>query len=134
MAFAVHGDVKVAIKGQIIIAQVHGPWNIELIQLYRDLISPLIAQVSAKGLWGLIVQVTGSVVCPPDALALIQQGANADILASKRCCTSYVIHPDTEGYNLMLPIWFDIYRDKNPFEIFATIEAASEWVLQKLPE
>ena len=126
--FSVHGSLKIEMSGQVIIAQVGGPWNLELIRLFRNMITPYINQISEQGEWGLIVHVTDSAMCPPDALSLIKKGADIDISNTKRVCTSYVISPDTEGYNLMLPIWYDIYTGKIPFEIFDTIDQAINWV------
>ncbi|KXI28249.1 hypothetical protein [Paraglaciecola hydrolytica] len=132
MKFPVHGDVNVEVSGQIIIVHVRGPWNIELVQLSRSKSLPYVNDLSTQGCWALIVQVSGSVVCTPDSLTLIKQGADKDISGGKRICTSYVITPDTEGYNLMLPIWHDIYRGKIPFEIFATLDEAVDWSHQQL--
>lgn len=132
MKFPVHGDVKTEVNGQIIIAHVHGPWNIELVQLSRKMTIPLVSEISKQGYWALIVQVNGSVLCTPDALLSIQQGADIDISEGRRVCTSYVITPETEGYNLMHSIWHNIYRDKIPFDIFATLDEAVNWTNQQL--
>jgi hypothetical protein len=132
MSFQVHGDVGIQVVGQVIILNVTGPWNIELVQMSRKLTSPYITQVSERGNWGLIVQLNGSAMCPPDALKLIKEGADKDINLTKRICTSYAMSPETEGYNLMLPIWHDIYYGKIPFDIFDTLEEAQCWVSKQL--
>jgi hypothetical protein len=132
MGFPVHGDVEIQVNGQIIIANVVGPWNLELVQLSRSLTAPHINEVVKNGHWGLIVCIYGSAICPPDALELIKRGADRDIIEGQRVCTCYVMAPETEGYNLMPPIWRDIYRGKTPFDIFATLEEALLWSNKQL--
>jgi hypothetical protein len=76
-----------------------GPWNIELVQLSRNMTIPLVSEISKQGYWALIVQVSGSVICTPDALVLIKQGADRDISEGRRVFNSCAIAPETGGYN-----------------------------------
>lgn len=132
MAFPAHGTANITCTNQIIIANIEGPWNLELIELYRREMKPTIDQLTLKGPWGLIVNIHRSAICPPDAIDLIKQGVKADVTHNRRISTCYVIQSDVEGRRLMDPIWRSIYVDIMPFEIFTTLDEAMSWTRQQL--
>lgn len=127
MEFPAHGSADINYSKQIIIAKIVGPWNLELIEVYRKKLEPFIAELSAKGPWGLVVCIHNSATCPPDAIELIRKGVRLDSNNNNRICTSYVIALETEGRSLMEPIWRKIYRDVMPFDIFTTLDEAINW-------
>lgn len=137
MPFSVHGAVNFARQGQILIADIQGPWNMELINLYKEKMVPYVQDLSAKGAWGLIIQIHNEASCPPDAVAGIQRGVIDQAANWHRVCTAYVIAPDVVGYHIMDRVWRGIYRDIIPCEIFEQQEQAIAWVdqtLQNQPE
>lgn len=134
MSFQVHGEVSLQRQGQILIANIQGPWNIELIGRYRAEMGPFVRDLAAVGPWGLIIVLHGEAACPPDALALIRQGAIEQAKNWQRVCTAYVIAPDVVGYRLMDRVWHGIYQDVIPCEIFEQREAAVAWTERMLAQ
>lgn len=132
MTFRPHGSADIEVHGQILIARIAGPWNIELIRHYQTLMKDHLPTLSAGGPWALIIEIHGAAICPPDALAQIKAGAVAHATQSRRVCTSYVIAPDVEGHHVMDRVWREIYAGLIPFEIFETRAAAMAWSAEQL--
>lgn len=127
MTFRPHGSAELEVQGQILIARILGPWNIELIRHYQQLMAAYVPGLAAQGPWALIIEITGEALCPADALAQIKAGAVAQAKNSSRICTSYVIGPDVVGHHVMDKVWRDIYAGLIPFEIFNTGPEALAW-------
>ncbi len=131
MKYLMHGVIDVEQQGQIIVGHVVGPWNVELIEYYREQMLKLIPKVMANGPWATIVELKGAAICPQEAIDLIKQGITADAV-KHRVCTCYVITPDVEGYHLMNRVWRKLYEGIVPFEIFASMEEAIAWTEQQI--
>lgn len=127
MKFQKHGSVRFTVHGQILHAEVQGPWNQELIDHYGDEIQPLVAQVAARGAWAVVITLHGEAICPPDALAAIRRNAVEHARQWRRTCTAYVIGPEVPGYKLMDRMWRGVYEDLMPCEIFEDDAAALAW-------
>ncbi len=131
MAFPVHGESTVTHTGQIVLAEVEGPWNLELIRLYRKQMAAVIPAVEKQGAWVLVVRLHRTAICPMDAIDLIRQGIAQDA-DSHRVATCYVMTPQLEGYLIMKPVWRKLYEGLMPFEVFESLEDAQQWAEQML--
>lgn len=131
MPFPAHGESKLCRDGQIILADITGPWNLELIELYRQQIAALIPEVSRQGPWALIITLHRTAICPQDAIDLIRKGIRSDSMA-RRVCTCYVMAKEIEGYLIMGPVWRSLYTGVIPFEIFNSEAEARAWSEQQL--
>lgn len=125
--FPAHGSASYRTEGRLLVADIDGPWNLELIQQYHAGMRPFIEQLSKQGPWGLVIVIHRAAACPPDAMALIRQGAIAQSLTTKRVCAAYVIAPGLPGYRIMDRFWRKIYVGVHPFEIFDELDAAILW-------
>lgn len=134
MHFSIHGEVAFNRQGQILLVDVQGPWNAELIEMYRAQIQPYVESMVANGPWGLILVLHNEAACPPDAIEGIRKGVMEQARNWQRICTSYVIAPDVIGYRVMDRIWRNIYRDVMPCEIFERREDALAWTEARLKE
>lgn len=134
MPFSAHGAVSFAQQGQILIADIQGPWNLELIELYKEMMAPYVQDLAVKGAWGLIIEIHNEASCPPDAVEGIRRGVIDQAASWHRVCTAYVIAPDVAGHHLMDRIWRGIYRGIIPCEIFEQREHALAWVNQILQD
>lgn len=134
MSFSVHGAVSFAQQGQILIADIQGPWNMELIELYKEKAAPYVQELSAKGAWGLIIDIRNEASCPQDAVEGIRRGVIEQAANWHRVCTAYVIAPDVVGYHIMDRVWRGVYKDIIPFDIFEKREQALAWVGQILQD
>ena len=127
VSFSAHGSASFRVEGRLLIADIDGPWNLELIQQYHLQMRPLIEQLANDGPWGLVIVIHRAAACPPDALELIRKGAIAQSQTSKRVCASYVIARGVPGYRIMDRFWRGIYEGVHPFEIFDELDAAIRW-------
>jgi len=134
MHFSIHGEVAFTRQGQILVTDVQGPWNAELIELYKAQMKPYVAEMAQAGPWGLILVLHNEAACPLDAIEGIRRGVIEQAKNWRRVCTSYVIAPDVLGYRAMDPVWRNIYRDVIPCEIFERREDALAWTLAQLKE
>lgn len=134
MTFRTHGSVAVTEEGQILISQIVGPWNAELIGEYQKAMAAHVPALAARGPWGLIIEISGAALCPPDAIERIRIGAHEHARNWQRACTCYVIGPEVEGYRITDRIWRDIYAGVMPFEIVESSEAALRWTRQQLAQ
>lgn len=131
--FRVHGTTRHEVLGNIIHAEVDGPWNIELIQEYVAQLTPSVDALSARGPWAVIVEIRGASLCPPEAVEAIHQGVLLHA-AKGRACTAYVIAPEVEGAGVTDVVWRSIYAGVMPFEIFETLDEALTWVRAHLDD
>jgi len=116
---------------QILYSEIEGPWNLELIEHYRERATPIACELAAQGPWAAIIEIRGEAMCPPDALEAIRQGVHA-FAAQGRICTAYVIAPDVKGAAISAPMWRGLYAGVMPFEIFDTRDAAVTWCRKQL--
>jgi len=134
MRFSIHGEVAFKRQGQILVTDVQGPWNAELVELYKTQMSPYIAEMAKSGPWGLILVLHNEAVCTPDAIEGIRRGVIEQAKNWRRASTAYVIAPDVLGYRVMNSVWRNIYRDVIPCEIFERCEDALAWTEARLKE
>lgn len=127
VSFPAHGSASYRTEGRLLIADIDGPWNLELIQQYHVEMRPFIDQLARDGPWGLLIVIHRAAACPPDALALIRKGAIAQSQSSRRACAAYVIAPGVPGYRIMDRFWRGIYEGVHSFEIFGELDAAIRW-------
>lgn len=132
MEFRAHGELSARELGQVLLVDVVGPWNLELIQAYHAAIDPRAERLAERGPWALIVEIRGAALCPFDAIEAIRRGARQQAGQGRRTCTAYVIAPEVEGARLTAPLWRGIYDGVMPFEIFETREPALRWVRRLL--
>ncbi|KAF7597876.1 MAG: hypothetical protein CGU28_16015 [Candidatus Dactylopiibacterium carminicum] len=132
MKFRAHGSASYQQEGQVLIAEIVGPWNLELIHSYRKAASERIPALAANGPWALIIVLRGAAICPQDAIDSIRAGAIEHVLRWQRICTAYVIGSEVEGYKVMDRVWHSIYAGVMPFAIFESNDEALHWVQQRL--
>jgi hypothetical protein len=127
MGFIAHGSVELREEGQILIAGIGGPWNNELIELYRNRVTEHVPALAGCGAWGLVIEISGTASCPPDAVESIRAGMHEHADKWNRVCTAYVIAPDVVGYRILDRVWQDIYAGVMPFRIFEKHDDALRW-------
>ncbi|UUZ49455.1 hypothetical protein LP420_03915 [Massilia sp. B-10] len=88
-AFRPHGKFATRVDGRLIISEVTGPWNKELVQYWGQRCLPEATLVAAGGPWVGIAIIHESMLCPPDALAVLRRIAAHS--ASALQCAAHVI-------------------------------------------
>jgi hypothetical protein len=132
--FRTHGEFSCYCEGQVLVTEVTGPWNRELVEEWGQFIYPDALVLSARGPYVGIAHIHRSMLCPPDALAALSKLVH---YASKhlRCiCNVVVVAPDVEGRNFVEPSFVKVYGDTVPYKFFYELEEAKAWSQALLAE
>lgn len=132
--FRAHGHFTTRVEGQIIISDVTGPWNKELVEEWAYGSQPVAKRVSARGPHVGIAVISGSMLCTPEALAVLRQAARH--AATTLRCVGHVIVADqsVEGRDFVEPTFMRAYEGVMPLAIFYTLDEARAWALARLAE
>lgn len=132
MEFSQHGEFELSIDGRLLVVDVVGPWNLELIRNYTAQATVLARQLAETGPWVLISIARRSVLFTPDAIEALRETARRHTADSRRIATAYVVDPTVEGYQLVNTLFEEIYRDVCPMAVFETRAEAERWAAEQL--
>ena len=120
--FAAHGLVDMRGDGNIVRANVTGPFNAELVIAFANAVNELLASWRPTGPYGWYAIWHGSMMTQPDALAIYERLLVRNRHAFPRACINlFCVPPDVEGRRLMVPLWETLYRRVDyPMEIVST--------------
>ena len=71
--FRPHGKFSIRVEGQILLTEVTGPWNRELVEFWAHQALQFAQQFRADHPYVAVTEVYDSILCPPDALQRIAQ-------------------------------------------------------------
>lgn len=125
--FRIHGEFKSHVDGQVVVTEVTGPWNKELVEAWSAFMYPIALEVSARGPYVGVALIRGSMLCPPDALESLRRAANYAAKHLKCLCHVVVVGPEVEGRGFVEPSFVQIYRDNIPYKFFYDIDEAMAW-------
>lgn len=130
--FTPHGEFKAYVDGRIIVSEVTGPWNRELVLTWANEMFVYGKQLSASGPYVGIAVIRESMLCPPDALDALR---NAISYGTKKLgCVGNILvaAADVEGRKLLLPSYEKLYDDATPHRIYYDFDKARAWALELL--
>jgi hypothetical protein len=130
--FAAHGSCLVRIDADLLVTEVQGPWNLELVDIWAADALPAARQLAGRGRWASLGVVRGSMLSTPDAVArlggLIQEMlALGDVRAS-----AYAIGRDVEGRGIMESGFERLHRGLVPVRFFDDECSARAWLADLL--
>lgn len=126
--YPVHGRVEQRRVGQIMIADLHGPWNLECMQDAVRRANPVIDDMLRTGPVGIIIVVHDSMLGTSESLAEIR-GKSEERSHDGRICVAWVAGPDIEGREIMVNVLEEVYRGTLPMRTFRDFESAERWIL-----
>ncbi|QYF93658.1 hypothetical protein KY495_23920 [Massilia sp. PAMC28688] len=132
LVFRPHGHFVSRVEGKIIISEVTGPWNKELVEEWAIGSQPVALALSKHGPHVGIAVISGSMLCTPDALKVLREAA--EYTARQLNCLAHVIVADktVEGRDFVEPNFFRAYEGVMPLAIFYTLDEARAWALAQL--
>ena len=134
ITFQPHGAFKTRVDGRILVSDLHGPWNLELVDNWMAEAHPMVRELAATGPHVHITIVTGSLLCPPDALDRLA-AVIVYTTAKMNCIANIVVAADgVEGRALFEPMYSRIYEGSPPHALFLDYESAKAWALELLAE
>lgn len=130
--FRPHGEFTIRVDGQIIISDVTGPWNKELVETWGRQVYPTAKQLAAVGPNAGIAIVHESMLCPPDALASLK--LLVQYSATKLNCVSHCIvaSRDTAGRDLLESTFARIYEGIVAYQLFDNFDDALAWTRKQV--
>lgn len=134
ITFRAHGHFTTRVEGQLIISEVTGPWNKELVEEWAYGSQPVAQALAAHGPHVGIAVISGSMLCTPDALKVLRQAARH--AATTLNCRAHVIVADAsvEGRDFVESNFERAYEGVMPLAIFYTLDEARAWALARLAE
>jgi hypothetical protein len=130
--FRVHGKFSIRVDGQIIISDVTGPWNKELVEAWGVQVYPTAKSLAAVGPNAGIAIVHESMLCPPEALASLK--LLVQYSATKLNCVSHCIvaNRKTAGRDLLEATYARIYEGIIAYQLFEHVDDAMAWSQQQV--
>jgi hypothetical protein len=130
--FQQHGEFKAYIDGQVIVSEVVGPWNRELVLAWAAEMFEYGKKLSATGPYVGIAVIHGSMLCPPDAFEALRRAISYG--SRKLGCKGNILVADAsvEGRTLLLPTYEKLYDDAIPHRIFYDFDKARAWAMELL--
>ncbi|MDC6167838.1 hypothetical protein PO768_10315 [Paucibacter sp. XJ19-41] len=132
--FRPHGQVDIWAEGSIVRLEASGPFNREGVLAMGLAMRDLFASVPIGGRFGDILVMHQSLMASPDALACFEEFLQAMSQAKTApLAVAYVVAPEVEGRDLMLPIFAKIYaRHGRRFAAFERLGDAEAWLREQL--
>lgn len=131
-AFRPHGKFSVTVDGALMITEVTGPWNRELVAYWGQHCYRQAQLLSSAGPYVGIAVIRESMLCPPDAMEMLRQVAY--LSATRLRCVAHVIVADAsvEGRNFVEAEFARIYQGVVEHRIFDGLDEARRWSLEWL--
>jgi hypothetical protein len=133
-AFRPHGHFANHVEGRLIVSEITGPWNRELVQYWARQCLPPATLLAKDGPYVGIAVIRNSMLCPADALEELARVVRYS--ATRLNCIAHVIVADAsvDGRDFLEPVFARIYDGVVAHAIFYTIEEARAWSLALLRE
>ena len=132
--FRPHGRIEIWIEdepgGALIYSVAEGPFNPEFIKAFELARNDLVRSREVSKVLGHITQMHTSVMASPDTLeGLHNYLANVRKHGLASGIVAWVVAPDVEGRDLMLPMFERVHTDNGlAFKAFLTLPEAQAWV------
>lgn len=129
--FRPHGVFLSRVEGRLMITDVTGPWNRELVEQWVLEAGPVARKLGPHV--GIAV-IHGSMLCTPDALPVLRRAARH--AGASFACVAHVIvaAAAVEGRDFVEPNFIRAYDGVLPLAIFYTLDEARAWALARLAE
>jgi hypothetical protein len=132
--FRPHGEYKLRLEGRVLISELVGPWNLELVNTWMKAAHPIVKQLAATGPHVHMTIVTGSLLCTPEALDRLAE-VIVYTTAQMQCIGNPVVAAaDVEGRALFELMYARIYDGSPPRGLFFDYASAKAWSLQLLAD
>jgi len=124
-----HGQSRIERKGNLLIIDSKGPFNLPFVQAYNKEIDTFISQMPT--VWGQIVTTNENFLLTPEA----EEGIKGACKSRKErgCCVSAIIFPEgTSGFVTITQMTRVYSYAGIEFEFFTDYQLAEQWVIAKL--
>lgn len=132
--FRPHGRAEMWAEGKVIRLSAVGPFNQEAVVAIGAAWRQLFADLPRHEMFADIITATGSMMAGPDVISAFGLFLKANTAAHiAPCAVAWVVAPDVEGAELMIPQFKAVYESAGRnIAFFETDEAAQTWVRAQL--
>ena len=130
--FQPHGEFTTTVDGRLIVSDVLGPWNRELVDKWAAEIYVLVTQMRLSGPHVGLAVLRGSMLCTPDALVAMEQALRYGTAKGGCIGNAVAIDAGVEGRALMLATFDKLYDERAPHRFFYDFDSARAWALSLL--
>ena len=116
------------VDGRIVISEIEGPWNLELVEAWAIPAARLYAKLGASGRCGGIGVHTKSLLTSPQSIRRLRELTALAVANHNIAACAVVGAAGVEGYQLAPTFMARIYEGIVPFEMFDSVERAKVWV------
>jgi hypothetical protein len=128
MKFRPHGKAAFSIEGQLLLVDLEGPWNVEMVEQCQERVNALKATLTANSKWGLLITVSNSLLCPPEAFDMIKRVVWEDAAHHGHAAVAIIAVRSVEGRGLLDAMYCKIYEGICPVAFFETLDEAKRWI------
>lgn len=132
LKFVPHGEYKLRLEGRVLVSELVGPWNLELVNTWMKAAHPMVKELAATGPHVHMTIVTGSLLCPPDALDRLTEVIVYTTKYMQCIGNPVVAAADVEGRAMFEPMYARIYAGSPPRGLFLDYASAKAWSLELL--
>jgi hypothetical protein len=128
MKFKPHGKADFRVEGQLILIELEGPWNAELVEQIHERVVELKATLIANGKWGLLIIISNSLLCPLETIDTIKRTVLEDAEQNGHAAVGLVAARSVEGRGLLEAWYCKLYDGICPVAFFETLDEAKRWI------
>ena len=126
--FPPHGQFNIYLDGRILVTEVHGPWNVELVRRWAAAVRPYSLQLMPGGPWAGLALIRGSMLSTPEGMEAL-----ADVTANGvqhfGCIANIVVAAaDVAGRGVIETQFKRIYEGVCAYGFFYEMTEAREWL------
>ncbi|MCB1553604.1 MAG: hypothetical protein KDJ14_07310 [Xanthomonadales bacterium] len=132
MTFQPHGELRISVEYPLLISHARGPWNRELVVLWRKQALAHAQAMQRLGPWVGVGVMRGSMTCTLDALALHRETAEYMVAELGAVGSAHVAGPEVEGYAMMRGVFDRMFDGVCPHAHFDRLEDVRPWAEQLL--
>ena len=128
--FKPHGQLQIHRDCQILVSEIAGPWNIELLELMRNALTPYAAELRKNGRGGCITIITESMLSSPEAMIMLRKLVKSGVENFDFAGQAIIAEKNVIGRGLVEPIFYPAYKNQCPFQFFYDYDAAKFWLTE----
>ncbi|MGQ0799665.1 MAG: hypothetical protein ACT4NL_06095 [Pseudomarimonas sp.] len=134
MRFQPHGELQLRVEYPLLISVAHGPWNRELVMIWRQQVLPCAQQLQRLGPWIGVGVMRDSMTCTADALQLHRETAKVMVEQLGAIASAHVAAPTVDGYGLMRGVYARMFEGLCPHTHFDDLADVLPWAEEQLRE
>ena len=130
--FPSHGKYSLHRDGQVLVTEVVGPWNLELVQEWARSAIPFSIEMQEEGPWAGIAIMSESMLATPDAMAALRKVVAASVEQFNCIAHIVVAAPGVAGKGVVEGAFQKVYEGLCLSGFFDDYSSAKDWAIQQI--